>query len=214
MAPVMRRMLEWLGLTDSVDEFDPDYQERSPQYYDPEPTPAPAPPRNSNVQVYAEPPERRSPSTGRFSNPELRYGDPRIAERRASEPETRESRHVMVGEAPERPGSGEPLRGFNASASVKPIPSSPKPSVHILYPKRFRDATEVADLMRDGQPVILNLQNAERDLPRRMIDFCSGVTYALDGKMERVAESVFLLTPSNVVVSQEERANLSERGVF
>lgn len=214
MAPVMRRMLEWLGLTDSVDEFEPEYQDRPPQYYEPEPSAPAAPGRNANVQIYAEPAERRPSPAARFTAPESRYGDPRISEKRPSESDVRDSRHVMVGDPGGRPAASDPLRGFNASASVRPIPPVAKPSVHILYPKRFRDATEVADLMRDGLPVILNLQNAERDLPRRMIDFCSGVTYALEGKMERVAESVFLLTPSNVVVSQEERANLSERGVF
>ena len=206
MPPAMRRMLEWLGLTDTVDEYESEYPERSGQQFEPEAEQAPAA-RNSNVQVFAEGPERRPPAQ--------RYGAPeRMA--RAAEPEYREQRFPSYPEqAPRQAAAEEPLRGFNVSSSVKPIPSpSAKPSVHILYPKRFRDATEVADLMRDGQPVIVNLQNAERDLPRRMIDFCSGVTYALEGKMERVAESVFLLTPSNVEVSQEERDNLSERGIF
>ena len=204
MPPAMRRMLEWLGLTDTVEEYESDYPERPGQQFEAEPE---QPPRNSNVQVFADSGERRQP-TQRLAPPE------RIP--RAPEPEYREQRSPAYSEAAVRHAPPEePLRGFNTSGTIKPVPStSPKPSVHILYPKRFRDSTEVADLMRDGQPVIVNLQNAERDLPRRMIDFCSGVTYALEGKMERVAESVFLLTPSNVVVSQEERDNLSERGIF
>ena len=206
MPPAMRRMLEWLGLTDTVDEYESEYPERAAQQYEPEAEQAPAP-RNSNVQVFAEGPDRRT-QTQRYAAPERAP--------RAPEPAYRDQRFASYPEPASRQAPPEePLRGFNASSSVKPIPApSSKPSVHILYPKRFRDATEVADLMRDGQPVIVNLQNAERDLPRRMIDFCSGVTYALEGKMERVAESVFLLTPSNVEVSQEERDNLSERGIF
>jgi cell division inhibitor SepF len=62
--------------------------------------------------------------------------------------------------------------------------------------------------------VIVNLQLSERDLSRRMIDFCSGLTYALGGSMEKVAEQVFLLTPSNVDISPEERMRLQERGLF
>jgi cell division inhibitor SepF len=62
--------------------------------------------------------------------------------------------------------------------------------------------------------VIVNLQLSDRDLSRRMIDFCSGLTYALGGLMEKVADQVFLLTPSNVEVSQEERRQLEERGLF
>jgi cell division inhibitor SepF len=53
---------------------------------------------------------------------------------------------------------------------------------------------------------------ADRDLQRRMIDFCSGVTYALSGEMEKVADQVFLLTPTNVKVSDEERQRLADRG--
>ena len=56
--------------------------------------------------------------------------------------------------------------------------------------------------------MIVNLQVADRDLQRRMIDFCSGVTYALSGEMEKVADQVFLLAPTNVKVSEEERQRL------
>jgi cell division inhibitor SepF len=65
-----------------------------------------------------------------------------------------------------------------------------------------------------NQPVIVNLQVADRELMRRMIDFCSGVAYALNGKMERVADKVFLVTPSNVKVSAEERQRLQENGLL
>jgi cell division inhibitor SepF len=66
--------------------------------------------------------------------------------------------------------------------------------------------------MRQSNPVIINLQQADRELQRRMIDFCSGIAYALQCDMERVADQVFLLTPTNVTVSQEERARLESRG--
>ena len=84
--------------------------------------------------------------------------------------------------------------------------------VHVVAPAKFSDAQEVADRFKNGQPVILNLQNADRELARRMIDFCSGVTYALSGSMDKVADQVFLLTPSNVEVSAEEKRRLQERG--
>ena len=63
-------------------------------------------------------------------------------------------------------------------------------------------------------PVILNLQNADAELSKRLIDFASGLTYALDGGMQRVADKVFLLTPRNVEVSAEQRAQLLERGFY
>jgi cell division inhibitor SepF len=84
--------------------------------------------------------------------------------------------------------------------------------VHVVAPARFGDAKEIADRLKDNRPVIVNLQMADRDLQRRMIDFCSGVTYALSGEMEKVADQVFLLAPTNVKVSEEERQRLVERG--
>ena len=84
--------------------------------------------------------------------------------------------------------------------------------VHVVAPSRFGDAKEIADRLKDNRPVIVNLQMADRDLQRRMIDFCSGVTYALSGEMEKVADQVFLLAPTNVKVSDEERQRLVERG--
>ena len=71
-----------------------------------------------------------------------------------------------------------------------------------------------ADRFKDGVPVILNLQGADGELSKRLIDFASGLTYALNGGMQRVADKVFLLTPRNVEVSAEERARLLERGGF
>ena len=72
----------------------------------------------------------------------------------------------------------------------------------------------LADRFKRQQPVILNLQNVDGDLARRMVDFCAGLTYALDGGMQRIADKVFLLTPRNVEVSAEERARLIEKGFF
>ena len=62
--------------------------------------------------------------------------------------------------------------------------------------------------------MIINLQGTDTDLSKRLIDFASGLTYALDGGMDRIADKVFLLTPRNVEVSSEERARLVEKGFF
>ncbi|MGH9297895.1 MAG: cell division protein SepF [Acidimicrobiales bacterium] len=97
---------------------------------------------------------------------------------------------------------------------VRPLVSHRQTKPQVVAPARFSDAQEIGDLVKASHPVIVNLQASERDLARRMIDFCSGLTYALSGSMEKVAEQVFLLTPSNVEVSPEERQRLSERGLF
>jgi cell division inhibitor SepF len=86
--------------------------------------------------------------------------------------------------------------------------------VHLVVPKSFNDAQQVADQFKDHVPVILNLQGTDTDLSKRLIDFASGLTYALDGGMQRIADKVFLLTPRNVEVSAEERARLIEKGFF
>lgn len=100
-------------------------------------------------------------------------------------------------------------------AVVRPLPSEPAtPKVHVAAPTEFADARQIADRLVAGQPVIVNLQVADRELMRRMIDFCSGVTYASGGKMERVADKVFLVTPSNVKVSAEERQRLQQNGLL
>ncbi len=86
--------------------------------------------------------------------------------------------------------------------------------VHFVAPKNFNDVQDVADKFKDTIPVILNLQGTDTDLSKRLIDFSSGLTYALDGGMQRIADKVFLLTPRNVEVSAEERARLVEKGFF
>jgi cell division inhibitor SepF len=99
------------------------------------------------------------------------------------------------------------------STAVKAIPM-PNTRVHVMDPRGFNDAQEVGDRLKNGQPVILNLQGVDRDLQRRLIDFSSGIAYALSGTMSKAADQVFLLTPSNVEVSDEEKERLQQRGLY
>jgi cell division inhibitor SepF len=86
--------------------------------------------------------------------------------------------------------------------------------VHLVIPKSFNDAQQVADKFKQSIPVVLNLQATDNDLAKRLIDFASGLTYALDGGMQRIATKVFMLTPRNVQISAEEKAELIEKGFF
>jgi cell division inhibitor SepF len=97
-------------------------------------------------------------------------------------------------------------------ANLEAVPSAVK--VHLIVPRSFNDAQTIADRFKDAIPVIVNLQSADVELSKRLIDFSSGLTYALDGSMQRVADKVFLLTPRNVEVSAEEKARLLDRGFF
>jgi cell division inhibitor SepF len=154
-------------------------------------------------------PERRpAPSQSRYPSP-----SPREVER---EPEMSSSGSVRTISSPVvRPqpsASGVDPSERPRTAVVRPLQpvSSAKP--HVVAPTSFNHAQEVADKLKVNQPVIVNLQNVDRDLSRRIIDFASGLCYGVGGQMERVANQVFLLTPSNVEVSAEERRRLQEHG--
>jgi cell division inhibitor SepF len=100
------------------------------------------------------------------------------------------------------------------AVEVAPEPGGSPARVHLVIPRSFNDAQQIADRFKQAIPVILNLQGVESELSKRLIDFASGLTYALDGGMQRVADKVFLLTPRNVEVSAEERARMLERGFY
>ncbi len=124
---------------------------------------------------------------------------------------------------PESASAEEPPRASPSSSSssrsrsnrLKGVDSSSgQVSVHLVLPRSFNDAQQIADKFKDHVPVILNLQSSDNELSKRLIDFASGLTYALDGSMQRVADKVFLLTPKNVELSAEERARALDRGGF
>jgi cell division inhibitor SepF len=108
----------------------------------------------------------------------------------------------------------EPIAA-SRTRTLRPVDSGGNDiQVHLVIPRNFNDAQQVADQFKRSVPVILNLQTADHELSKRMIDFCSGLTYALDGGMQRIAEKMFLLTPRNVEVSAEEKARLIDKGFF
>jgi cell division inhibitor SepF len=111
-----------------------------------------------------------------------------------------------------RPARGARVREMRPQIEAVPNPHSVR--VHLVLPRSFNDAQQIADRFKQGIPVILNLQGSDTELSKRLIDFTSGLTYALNGGMQRVADKVFLLTPRNVEVSAEQRAQLLERGGF
>jgi len=101
-------------------------------------------------------------------------------------------------------------------AVVRAMPSSSAQTrFHLVMPSSFNDAQEVGDKFREGYSVLMNLQSVDSELARRLVDFASGLAYGLAGSMQPVAEKVFLITPSGVQVSAEERRRfLEERGFF
>jgi cell division inhibitor SepF len=106
-----------------------------------------------------------------------------------------------------------PVATVPRPSAVRAIPM-PTAQVYVMDPRGFNDAQEVGDRLKNGQPVILNLQGVDRDLQRRLIDFASGLAYALSGTMSKAADQVFLLTPSNAEITDEEKERLQARGLY
>jgi len=106
------------------------------------------------------------------------------------------------------------LERARKTASIHSISPPPQVRVHIVEPRNFNDCQQIADKYKENIPVIINLQLSDADLSKRLIDFSSGLTYGLDGGMQKIADRVFLLTPNNVEVSAEERRRLREKGFF
>src|SRR3712207_7397384 len=158
--------------------------------------------------------EVRRYATDPYSNG-ARGGEPDPAVRRLGRAERSSAFGTSLGDLFGREGSGR-----ERYASEKPPPhlravADQRPTrVSVLEPSSFNDAQAPADRFKRQDPVILNLQNVDADLSRRMVDFCSGLTYALDGNIQTVANRVFLLTPRNVEVSAEERKRIAERAFF
>ena len=139
---------------------------------------------------------------------------PARRERAIAEPPPRQERSNVRTIAPARtsvaPPDDLPLRPEPAS-NVRPVPSS---KVHVTNPTTFNDVEEVGVNFRNGVPTIMNLAGASESVAKRLLDFASGLIFGLDGRIERVGDRVFLLTPVGVDVSTEERRRLSERGFF
>ncbi len=130
-------------------------------------------------------------------------------------PDPQDGVGVVSPVRPMRPDlTADPSNGITVRPRVMPITPVQSAKVQVVAPTHFSDAQEIGDRFKSAQPVIVNLQAGDRELSRRMIDFCSGVTYALGGSMDKVADQVFLLTPSNVEVSDDEKRRLSDRGLY
>jgi cell division inhibitor SepF len=171
-----KKTMDYLGLgpDDAYDDYD-DYDEPDPR-----------------------PPRSQRDGDARSWSDESDNGDVRTVSPRPSFP----SRDFDA--SPSRRNTPNPGRSDDSGVQIRPVPSSQRSSSggsmepHTVRPRRFDQAQEVADKFKDGQPVIMNLEGTEREVARRLIDFASGICYALDGSMEKVATGVYLLKPQPV----------------
>jgi cell division inhibitor SepF len=106
------------------------------------------------------------------------------------------------------------LRSSRRLLSIEGARDLKKIRVSIAEPHEFEEVQNIGDDFKENIPVIINLQNTNPDLSKRIIDFCSGLTYALEGSIKKVADRVFLITPKNTIVTSNEKEVLRERGLF
>ena len=86
--------------------------------------------------------------------------------------------------------------------------------VVVSEPRAFEDVQGLAENLKNRRPVIINLEKADTELAKRVIDFISGATYALNGTLQKVGSGIFLVVPSNMDISSELGDQLKERGLF
>lgn len=174
-----KKAMDYLGLgpDDAYDDYDDE-----PELERPSRSPRSRDDRNHGgyADEYDEAPPR---GAGRASFPSHATGTPDVSIRRPVAAGDRSS----VQPRPSNPR----IIPINKSSSGSGNPGEP----YTVKPRRFDSAQELADKFKEGLPVIMNLEAADREVSRRLIDFASGLCYALNGSMEKVASGVYLLKP-------------------
>ena len=130
--------------------------------------------------------------------------------------ERHEEGGVMVKPTSDRNSNVKPIIGDAGGVKIGreavTVTTAPKRKFvkpHIVTPIRFAEVKEISEAARRSQPVIINLQQAEHDVAVRIIDFCSGLKMGIDGSFEKAGSDVFLLTPKDVQVSDDEKRKLA-----
>ncbi|MCL2408670.1 MAG: cell division protein SepF [Oscillospiraceae bacterium] len=108
-------------------------------------------------------------------------------------------------------GGFEEQRGSN---KVVNIHATAQLQVVLVKPERFENAAEIADHLRERRTVVLNLESTNKDIARRLVDFLSGVAYAQDGKIKKVAVNTYIITPYNVDLLGDLIDELENNGMY
>ena len=110
--------------------------------------------------------------------------------------------------------NGEPVEGAKKNGKVVNINATTQLKVVLVKPERFEDASTIADHLNNKRTVVLNLESTNKEVSRRMVDFLSGVAYANNGQIKRVANSTFIITPYNVDIMGDLLDELENNGAF
>ena len=126
---------------------------------------------------------------------------------------------VGMDDAEEEPVEGaqkteEPAEGTSKKNKVVNIHATTQLKVVLVKPERFEDASTIADHLNNKRTVVLNLESTNKEVSRRLVDFLSGVAYANNGQIKRVANSTFIITPYNVDIMGDLLDELENNGAF
>lgn len=188
MSSLFSKALVYLGLVDEDHPGGGDYEYEAP---------APADDQRTLRPVATAAPEGRRVEPPASSSRVAPMAEPRIVGRVESATASERPRTSL------RSSTGNPNRSISTSAQAS-----------VLVIEEFGDAKILADWTQDGVPVVMDLRLADSDLTRRVVDFSSGLIYALDGKMRKVGSGLVLVTPSGVELSDDEKQRLADLGVY
>ena len=123
------------------------------------------------------------------------------------QPENIFARNARASEENDKPSEGRRNKVVNVNATTQL-------QVVLVKPERFDDAGTIADHLNNKRTVVLNLESTNKEVSRRLVDFLSGVAYANNGQIKRVANSTFIITPLNVDIMGDLLDELETNGVF
>ena len=107
--------------------------------------------------------------------------------------------------SPARPREGKVVNFGSAGAQSQVV---------LIKPERFETAAEIADHLRAKRPVLINLETTPKEVTRRLVDFLSGVAYAIDGKVKKIAANTYIITPPNVDLVGDLMDELENSGMY
>ena len=197
MASIWNKTLFYLGLVDEDEQqpVDPTAPVGTNSVATPQAPPPRAPEPYESATASVRPPGA-VPVYGRRVEP------PASTARTVSDDRTHAEAGVLI-----HPNAG--------SMSAAEVPARrPEPESQIIVARNFSDAQTLADSIRAGRTVVLDLRSTEPEMVRRIVDFASGLTYALDGKMSKTTQGVILVTPTGVSLAVAEQERLTRLGLF
>lgn len=107
---------------------------------------------------------------------------------------------------------GEDPQPERRTTVLRAFPQAPeRPKIHLIVPAKYSDVQEIGDKLKSEQPVIVNVEGLDRELRRRIVDFCSGLAYALEGKLKEIATGVYLVSPQRIEIADDDTFRARQR---